>query len=337
MLGAMNARKLCVSVALCLLISSTHAQTTPGKLTFALPVHPGRMTLEQGAWQVVELSAKSNGNEWGERAAQGKQHMLAFLFAAPDKAPLNASSCRDGVLKAENAEAAVQNRASMRSTSGVEIALAVLLAPKDARMSLRAFVASGDLCGDLLFNAADVQPGDEAAYRLTMETAKQTLLTLTFEPSYKPTFKDAFAYAGVENMKHQYAGAAAAYRAALAMVNQSDDPLKFRRVVTDELSMALGISGDLKGSREVNEAAIAKDPEYPLYYYNLSCADAEAGDPKAARTHLQLAFDRRSHTLKGETFPDPTEDDSLQKLRKDDAFWSLAQQVSQQLKSEKKP
>ena len=204
-------------------------------------------------------------------------------------------------------------------------------------MSLRAFVASGDLCGDLLFNAADVQPGDDEAYRLTMETAKQTLLTLTFDPSYKPTFKDAFAYAGVENMKHQYAGAAAAYRAALAMVNQSDDPLKFRRVVTDELSMALGISGDLKGSREVNEAAIVKDHEYPLYYYNLSCADAEAGDPKAARTHLQLAFDRRSHTLKGETFPDPTEDDSLQKLRKDDAFWSLAQQVSQQLKSKKKP
>jgi tetratricopeptide (TPR) repeat protein len=313
MLSAMNARKLCVSVALCLLISSAYAQTTPGKLTFALPVHPGRMTLEQGAWQVVELSAKSNGNEWGERAAQGKQ------------------------LKAENAEAYVQNRASMRSTSGVDIALAVLLAPKDARMSLRAFVASGDLCGDLLFNTADVQPGDEAAYRLTMETAKQTLLTLTFEPSYKPTFKDAFAYAGVENMKHQYAGAAAAYHAALAMVNQSDDPLKFRRVVTDELSMALGISGDLKGSREVNEAAIAKDPEYPLYYYNLSCADAEAGDPKGALAHLQLAFDRRSHTLKGETFPDPTEDDSLQKLQKDDAFWSFAQQVSQKLKSEKKP
>lgn len=331
----MKALSLRFPFALCLFISSAHAQTTPGKLTFALPVHPGRMTLEQGAWQIVELSAKPNGNEWGERVAQGKQHMLAFLFAAPDKAPLNASSCRDGVLKAEHAEAAIQNRASMRSTSGVEIALAVLIAQKDARMSLRAFVASGDLCGDLLFNAADVQPGDENAYRLTMETAKQTLLTLMFDPSYKSTFKDAFAYAGVEYMKHQYSGAAAAFRTALAMVSQSDDPLKFRRIVTDELSMSLGISGDLKGSREVNEAAIAKDPEYPLYYYNLSCADAEADDPRAARTHLQQAFDRRAHTLKGETFPDPTEDDSLRKLRNDDAFWSLAQQVSQQLKSEK--
>ena len=47
------------------------------------------------------------------------------------------------------------------------------------------------------------------------------------------------------------------------MVNQSDDPLKFRRVVTDELSMALGISGDLKGSREVNEAAMAKGSRIP--------------------------------------------------------------------------
>jgi hypothetical protein len=45
---------------------------------------------------------------------------------------------------------------------------------------------------------------------------------------------------------------------ALAMVNESDEPVKFRRVVTDELSMSLGISGDLKGSREVNEAAITK-------------------------------------------------------------------------------
>jgi len=333
----MKASSLPFSFAIWLLISSAHAQTTAGKLTFALPNHAGQMTLEQGTWQIVELSAKPNGNEWGERATQGKQHMLAFLFAAPDKAPLNASSCRDGVLKAEHADAAVQNRAVMRSTSGAEVALAVLIAPKDAHMSLRAFVASGDLCGDLLFDASDVRPGDEQAYRLTMETAKQTLLTLKFDPSYKPTFKDAFAYADVEYIKHQYAGAAAAYRTALERVSQSDDPRKFRRVVTDQLSMSLGISGDLRGSREVNEAAIAKDPEYPLYYYNLSCADAEAGDPKAARIHLQQAFDRRTHTIQGETFPDPTEDDSLQKLRKDDSFWSLAQQISELLKPEQKP
>jgi len=193
--------------------------------------------------------------------------MLAFLFVAPEKAPHNPTSCRDEMLKAEHAEASVQGRTTMRSLSGVEIAMVVLVAPKDARMSLRAFVGSGDLCGDLLFSADDIQPGDEQAYRLTMETAKQTLLTLQFDPTAKPTFKDAFAYATAEYMKHRYAGAAAAYRSALAMVNESDEPVKFRRVVTDQLSMSLGISGDLKGSREVNESAITKDPEYPLYHY----------------------------------------------------------------------
>jgi tetratricopeptide (TPR) repeat protein len=322
---------------LCLCGIQGTAQVTPGKLTFALPEHPGRMTLEQGAWQVLELSAKPNGNEWGERAAQGKQHMLAFLFVVPEKASLNAGLCRDETLKAEHAEAAVQDRASIRSADGVDIAIAVLINPKDANMSLRAFVASEDLCGDLLFDAADVRPGDKEAYRLTMETAKQTLRTLTFDPRAKPTFQDAFAYATAEYMKQQYAGAALAFRAALAMVSQSEDPLKFRRVITDNLSMSLGISGDLRGSREVNEAAIKKDPEYPLYYYNLACADAESGDPKAALIHLQQAFDRRTHGLNGEPFPDPTADDSLQKLRNDKPFWSLAQQVSRQVNPGKNP
>ena len=285
---------------------------------------------------MVELSAKSNGDEWGERAEQGKQHMLAFLFAAPDKAPLTAVSCRDGVLASEHAEAAIQNRADIRSASGVAIALAVLVAPKDARMSLRAFVASGDLCGDVAFSAADVKPGDEDTYRQTMELAKQTLLTLTFEPGVKPTFNDAFAYAAVEFRKHQYAGAAVAYRSALAKVDQSADPSKFRRVVTDQLAMSLGLSGELNDSREVNEAAIKKDPDYPLYYYNLACADAEAGNARAAQQHLQQAYDRRTHVISGESFPDPTADDSLQKLRGDVPFWSLAQRIAEELESGRK-
>ena len=323
-------------LVLCAPFTTATAQITPGKLTFALPEHPGRMTLKQGSWQMVELSAKSNGNEWGERAEQGKQHMLAFLFAAPDKAPLTAATCRDGVLASEHAEAAIKSRAAIRSGSGVEIAMAVLVAPKDARMSLRAFVASGDLCGDLAFSADDVKPGDEDAYRQTMEIAKETLLTLTFEPGLKPTFNDAFAYAEVEFRKHQYVGAAAAYRFALAKVDQSVDPQKFRRVVTDQLAMSLGLSGDLSGSREVNEAAIKKDPDYPLYYYNLACADAEAGNVRAAQEHLQQAYDRRTHTIPGEPFPNPTADDSLQKLRGDTAFWGLVQRIGKELESDKK-
>lgn len=96
--------------------------------------------------------------------------------------------------------------------------------------------------------------------------------------------------------------------------------------------MALGMSGNLKDSRAVNQAAIDKDPTYPLYYYNLACADAESGNPSDARPHLRQAFDRRANTVKGESFPDPTADDSLKKLSADKDFWNLATSISQQLK-----
>jgi hypothetical protein len=96
--------------------------------------------------------------------------------------------------------------------------------------------------------------------------------------------------------------------------------------------MALGMSGDLKDSRAVNQAAIAKDPEYPLYYFNLACADAESGDAANARIHLQQAFDRRANTLHGETFPDPAADDSIQKLKSNNDFWVFVEGLSKQLK-----
>jgi hypothetical protein len=42
----------------------------------------------------------------------------------------------------------------------------------------------------------------------------------------------------------------------------------------------------LKQSRVVNEDAIERDPNYPIYYYDLACADAEEGNASAARIHL---------------------------------------------------
>ena len=177
-------------------------------------------------------------------------------------------------------------------------------------------VTRGDLCGDLLFSVH--KPVTEQT--VPMQQVKDILSTLRFDPQAKPTFRDAFAYATVEWDKHQIKGAALAYRSALAFVDSSDDPCKWRRVTTDQLSMALGMSGDLNESRAVNQAAIVKDPTYPLYYYNLACADAEAGDAKAAQTHLQQAFDRRANTISSENFPDPAADDSFQKLKSNKEF-----------------
>ena len=87
----------------------------------------------------------------------------------------------------------------------------------------------------------------------------------------------------------------------------------------------MGISGDVDGARRVFQDAIKTDPDYPLYYYNLACADAEQGKAKDAKVHLQQAFDRKANILPGEHMPDPTTDDSIAKLKKDKEFWAFVE------------
>jgi hypothetical protein len=317
------------AASLLLLTLTAAAQITPGKISFALPGHPGTLSLNQGNFKITELSAKPNNTEFGVRAEDGDLKFLGFLFLWPEKPHLTSDSCRDEMLKAEGPQtlAAVQGRLDYTTPGGVHTALVLLLRGDGKASGLRVFVAHEDLCADLLFTFA--QPPTKAVF--PMDRTKLILNSLTFDPDAQPTFREAFAYAAVEWNQHHVEGAAKAYASALKLVDSSDDPLKWRRVTTDQLSMALGMSGDLKASRAVNHAAIEKDPTYPLYYYDLACADAESGDAPAARIHLQQAFDRRANTLQGETFPNPANDDSLQKLKDDKDFWSLVESISKQL------
>ena len=322
--------KTLLAASLLLLTTTGAAQITPGKISLALPDHPGNLSFNQGNFHITELSAKPNNSEFGVRAEDGDLKFMGFLFLWPEKPHLTSESCRDEMLKAEGPESlsADQGRSNYTTPSGVRTAMVLLVPPSGKSSSLRVFVAHENLCADLLFT--DAQPPTHAVF--PMDRIKLILNSLAFDPDAKPTFREAFAYATVEWNKQQAEGAAKAYASALKLVDLSDDPLKWRRVTTDQLSMALGMSGDLKGSRAVNQAAIGKDPVYPLYYYDLACADAESGDATAARAHLQQAFDRRANMLKGEAFPDPSVDDSLKKLRADKDFWNLVESISQQLK-----
>ena len=100
-----------------------------------------------------------------------------------------------------------------------------------------------------------------------------------------------------------------------------------RRVATDQAGMAYGISGDTAKARSIFESAIAKDPNYPMYYYNLACADAQEKKLADARIHLQQAFARKGNMLPGEVFPDPSKDDSFLPYRNDKDFWKFVESL----------
>lgn len=99
------------------------------------------------------------------------------------------------------------------------------------------------------------------------------------------------------------------------------------RVLTDQLAMAYGISGDLKKAQVFLEEAIGTDPDYPLNYYNLACAYAEQGNKPKMLSNLSLAFEHKENVLKGEQMPDPRSDSSFKKYRGDGEFVALMKKV----------
>jgi tetratricopeptide (TPR) repeat protein len=190
--------------------------------------------------------------------------------------------------------------------------------PRRFGYTARLFVAANDVCADISFDSdSPIAPA----------VLDSIVAAIKFDANRAPDFFDKFRYATALFDHRQVAAAAGIYESDLSLVSTVDDATKWRRVVTDQASMSYGMAGDLKRSRALNEVAIKQDPTYPLYYYNLACADAESGDVSAARQHLQQAFDRRANIIEGETFPDPTKDDSILKLKNDQEFWSFVQSL----------
>jgi tetratricopeptide (TPR) repeat protein len=182
------------------------------------------------------------------------------------------------------------------------------------------FNLADPLCAKIQIVKPSYQQGDEPVLKAALDA-------FVFEPDYTPTSTDYSTLGALlYKFMKSYASAAVYYQRALDTL-PSDAPLQIRRVLVDQLSMSYGISGQLKHSRAVNEAAIQTDPDYPLYYYNLACADAEQGKAADAKLHLQQAFDRKANTLPGEHLPDPTKDDSILKLKKDKSFWTFVESL----------
>src|SRR5258708_4094631 len=158
----------------------------------------------------------------------------------------------------------------------------------------------------------------------TAEAALMQQAMSEFHPNlaYQPAAVDLF-HIGQLLSKSSPAFAAPYFKASLAVMPGDASYATPRRITTDQLVMALGKSGDVKGSREVAEKAVASDPYYPMNYYNLACEDAEQGDAASAKKHLQDAYDRRKFVIEGAHMPDASNDDSLLKLKKDTAFWEF--------------
>ena len=91
--------------------------------------------------------------------------------------------------------------------------------------------------------------------------------------------------------------------------------------------MSYGIIGEFAKARSIFEKGVAEDPNDPIYYYNLACADAGQQKLAEAKVHLREAFDRKSNVNPGEVMPTPTEDDSFLPYKSDKQFWDFLERL----------
>ena len=103
--------------------------------------------------------------------------------------------------------------------------------------------------------------------------------------------------------------------ATSAQISQQD-----LRHLNDQLGVADIVAGNFDKAIEVYQSAIAKDPDYPPYYYNLACAFAGKGDLDQALGDLREAYARRDKWPQGQTFPSPRRDPSFKRYIGDEKF-----------------
>jgi hypothetical protein len=292
----------------------------------ALPDHRGQLRWTAEGFKIIQSSAKPNGHEIGIRGRDetGRLTFLGFLFLVPEQAPLTSAKCRDSALepeKKDNPTLKIIGTTENAQPGTLPVSI-VTYTVNDASgktlYTVRGFVAAGDMCGDLeLYGNAQLGSEDEEV--------KKILASYQLDENYTPKFNDVFLYAQILYNAQMYTAAAPMFEMALTKVGETPAPSvkTMRRVVTDQAGMSYGMSGDIAKARAIFEKASAEDPDYPLNYYNLACADAEEKNLAGARKNLQKAFDRKANVIPGEKMPDPTTDDSFLPYRENKEFWAF--------------
>jgi len=175
----------------------------------ALPSHQGQLQWHADGFKIVQSSAKPNGLEVGIRGSNGSNHMafLSFLFLFPEQAPMTSPKCRDGVIepaKRSNSTLKILATSELVRSDGVPTEL-VSYAVKDQvgkmMYSMRGFVATGDICGDLEIYSYDQSNLEDPDLRKIWASYR-------FDPNYSPQFNDVFVYADILYRSHRYQAAA---------------------------------------------------------------------------------------------------------------------------------
>ena len=195
-----------------------------------------------------------------------------------------------------------------------------------------AYIVHAGFWAHVHLSKVDFRPGDEKLFYTIVDSVKFTEGATDDAAAQKPAGSNELIMLLGEGSAHflrgEYKEAVGPYSKALALEKQSPHLSRDHwRVLVDNLTMAYGISGDLKSAKETAEYGISKDADYPLFYYLLANTYAEMDDLDNTILYLKQAFARRKNIIAGEQMPDPSTDDSFKRFMKNEKFLAALKEL----------
>jgi tetratricopeptide (TPR) repeat protein len=303
--------------------ATTVTQASPATATSAvwLPGKAWALELDGAGFTTRDNEIQPDGRRYF-LAENAKTHMVVSVFLEAAKAPMQPEDCKHSLeekAKSNAALAAAKLKGVDYRASGELQILEFTLpqfdgVPKNQK-NIFGCLIKDDVFVDIhiskIFFKASDQPFFDALLQSIRIVPRDAADTAVPAGNSLLLFQQGSRYF----IAHQYREAIGPYRQAFEIEKHTPTLDKnLWRVLLDNLSIAYGITGDVARARETLNYGVSKDPDYPLFYYNLACAAAEKGALGDTEKYLTLAFERRANTIPGETFPDARMDDSFQKF-----------------------
>jgi tetratricopeptide (TPR) repeat protein len=303
----------------------------PEKFSVWLPSKPWALELGAPGFVVKANEMQRDGRRYF-LAQNSKTQMIASVFLESMKGPAAPGECKrsleDKVKRNSSLTLNGLKGVAYRESEGMEILEfsmpEVNGAPANQKNIFGCLIKDTVFVdihlSKVLFKAADQAALDELMHSFHFVTKEMVTAVVPVGNSLR-LFQQGSRYFIDQN----YRDSIAPYQQALEIEKVTptlDKNLWY--VLVDNLAMAYGITNDFANSQRVIAYGISKDPNYPLFYYNLACIAGEQGDVRSAKANLKLAYDRRANALPGEFVPNARTDGSFQKLMQDKDFQQFA-------------
>jgi tetratricopeptide (TPR) repeat protein len=191
---------------------------------------------------------------------------------------------------------------------------------------LALFLVSGFAIADEKKAKEKINKADAELQRRNLAGAEKNLLDAIKEDPNSIEAHDALGR--LYTLTRRYSASAREFTTALTLDDQQHKLTEsHRREVVDDQGVAYALSGNLQQAKNIYLSALAKDPDYAMYNYNLACVYAELHDLDAAIPYLTKSWEHRDTLPSSIKYPDPRADNSFKPYLNDPKFQEAVKHI----------